>query len=229
MIVTRDLSKRYRKDGQIVEALSQVNLDVAKGEFVVVRGKSGSGKSTLLNLLGALARPSSGTVTIAVTRVDCLRGAAATAFRAQHVGIVFQMFHLVPYLSLLENVLLPELAAASSEKKHGALRARAKALLAEFGLAGRAAHRPAELSAGERQRGAIARAILRQPELLLADEPTGNLDPENAGLVLACLQRYRTQGKTVILVTHDDLSGEKAPNARVVRLENGRVHTDNNK
>jgi len=219
MIATRGLSKSFLKDGQTIEVLRGVDLEIKPGEMVVIRGKSGSGKSTLLNLLAGLARPSAGEVKVAGTRLDALSPAAATAFRAGHIGFVFQMFHLIPYLSLLDNVLLPLLTTPAG----GALRERAHRLLDEFGLAARATHLPGELSAGERQRAAIARAILREPDLLLADEAAGNLDPENAATVLSCLRRYHERGKIVILVTHHELAGLSGANVRTLQLQDGKL------
>ena len=224
MIVTSGLIKRFKKDGRLVEALRGVDLKIEKGEFAVVRGKSGSGKSTLLNVLAGLARQSAGEVEIAGTRLDRLNGAAAAAFRARHIGIVFQMFHLIPYLDLLNNVLLPLLTpagGASNGSAHG--KERAIQLLEEFGLAARATHLPGELSAGERQRAALARALLLKPEVLLADEPTGNLDPENATAVLAHLRRFHEQGGTVLLVTHHQLPGLEGVKLRELMLEEGRL------
>ena len=224
MIVTRGLIKRFKKDGRLVEALRGVDLQIEKGEFAVVRGRSGSGKSTLLNLLAGLARPSAGEVEVAGTRLDQLNGAAAAAFRARHIGIVFQMFHLIPYLSLLDNVLLPMLTSAGGPANGSAKGPeRARRLLEEFGLAGRATHLPGELSVGERQRAALARALLLEPEVLLADEPTGNLDPENTTAVLAHLRRFHEQGGTVLLVTHHELPGLENANLKYWRLEDGRL------
>ncbi|MCK6473962.1 MAG: ABC transporter ATP-binding protein [Planctomycetes bacterium] len=222
MITARNLVKRYRKDESVVEALAGVSLEVAKGEFVVVRGKSGSGKTTLLNVLAGLARPSAGEVEVAGVRIDRLDGAGSAAFRAKHVGVVFQMFHLIPYLGLLENVMLPCMAPGNGTSR-GELLERAREILKEFGLAERATHLPGECSAGERQRTALARAILRKPELLLADEPTGNLDPENARTVLDCMKRYQAQGGTILLVTHHQLPGLEDVKIRDIEMVGGRI------
>ncbi|MFH0938490.1 MAG: ABC transporter ATP-binding protein [Planctomycetota bacterium] len=219
MISVSGLSKSYLKDGRTIEVLRDVNLDIRSGEMIIIRGRSGSGKSTLLNVLAGLTQPSTGTVEIAGTRVDTLSSTAATAFRAQRIGFVFQMFHLIPYLSLLDNVLLPMLTMSVAD----ALRERAQKLLTEFDLADRATHLPGELSAGERQRTAIARAILREPDLLLADEAVGNLDPANAAVILSCLRRYHEQGKTVILVTHHELAALNSVNVRELQLQDGRL------
>ena len=190
---------------------------MTRGEFVVVEGPSGSGKSTLLLTLGGLLAPSGGSVTFDGRDIykDLSPGRRAE-WRARRVGFVFQQFHLIPYLSALDNVLAPTLALPLP----GA-RERAIELLARFRLADRSAHVPAAMSAGEQQRTALARALLHQPQLLLCDEPTGNLDGENAQAALDCLVEFHRQGGMVLLVTHH--AGAAAAAQRVLRLDRGRL------
>lgn len=182
-----------------VEVLRAVDLEVARGEAVCLRGPSGAGKSTLLLVAGAMLRPSAGRVVLDGTDVYALDGPSRAAFRAAHVGFVFQLFHLVPYLGVRENLLL-----ARSPRPPAETARRADELLERVGLDHRAAHRPGELSAGERQRAAVARALLNDPDVLLADEPTGNLDPESAAAVHDLLTEYRSGGGAVLLVTHGE-------------------------
>ncbi len=221
MISCEHLSKVFEKrDGRVV-ALSNVDLRVDEGEFLSVVGPSGSGKSTLLMILGGLIRPTSGVVTVAGTSLADLRPAELSAFRARTVGFVFQLFHLVPYLTSVENVLL---AAYSGRSGSADDRTRAEELLASMGLGDRLTHTPGELSAGEKQRVALARALFSDPPLLLADEPTGNLDPERGRVVLDHLAKIHQEGKTVVLVSH---SPEVAGVAqRTVTLRAGRLTND---
>jgi putative ABC transport system ATP-binding protein len=216
MIALHEVSKVYRSAKGDVRALDGVSLEIAAGEFVAVRGHSGCGKSTLLALVGGLALPTSGSVEVLGQRVSSLSASQRAAFRARHVGFVFQLFHLLPYLSVLDNVLV----AANNGAREKA-RADARSLLEQFGLADRLTHKPAELSAGERQRVAMARALLNRPALLLADEPTGNLDPKNALSVLELIAAYHREGGTVLLVTHDEQAAARA--ARTIELEHGRI------
>ncbi len=181
-----------------------------------MRGPSGCGKSTLLALIGGLARPTSGKVVVDGLNVATMSAAERAAFRAANVGFVFQLFHLLPYLDILQNVML-----ASSPENRRQAQDRALELLSRFGLQGRLHHRPAQLSAGERQRVAMARALLNAPTLLLADEPTGNLDPENAENVLQILADFHTEGGTIVLVTHDERAAAKAQ--RTIQLRAGRL------
>lgn len=201
MLVTIDhLGKTYAGTNPVV-ALNDVNLTLDSGEFLAVRGPSGCGKSTLLLTVGGLLRPDHGVVTINGIDPYTLTSDERAAFRGRTVGFVFQQFHLVPYLNVLENILAPNLAVASDAKD---VRQRAMSLVEEFGLADRMHHVPSELSSGERQRTALARAVLNKPGLLLADEPTGNLDHRNADVVLQHLVNYASSGGAVLLVTHDD-------------------------
>jgi len=217
MVELDNVTKAYAGPGGEVRALDGVSLAVAAGDFVAVKGPSGSGKSSLLLTIGAMVRPTRGRVRIAGTDVYALTGSARARFRAENIGFVFQMFHLVPYLSVLENVLLPTLTQRGGRDG----RKEALALLERFRLAHRADHRPAELSIGERQRAAMARALLNRPKLLLADEPTGNLDPDNATEVMDYLTEFHRDGGTVVVVTHEELAGEYAQ--RTVRIRDGRL------
>ena len=216
MVRLQDIVKTYETGRGEVRALDGVELDVRSGEFVVVRGPSGSGKTTLLMTIAAMLRPSAGSVTVDGRNLYQMSGRARAHFRARTIGFIFQMFHLVPYLNVVENVVFAAGAAGTNDA-----RARAAELLDQLAIEGRALHKPAELSAGERQRTAIARALLNHPKLLLADEPTGNLDPESATAVLGYVSEFHKSGGTVILATHQP---EAEPLAdRVVSLEDGRV------
>jgi ABC-type lipoprotein export system ATPase subunit len=209
------LSRVFRRRDGTVEALRAVDLEVASGQFVVVRGPSGSGKTTLLLALGGMLRPSAGRVLINGQDVYAMSRPERARFRATHIGFVFQMFHLVPYLNLLDNVRLAGGVTGAAEL------GRAGALLDRLGLTPRQRHRPAELSAGERQRTAIARALLNGPRLVLADEPTGNLDPDNAAEVYDALAGFHRDGGTVIIVTHG--AGADRYADRIVHLRDGRI------
>jgi putative ABC transport system ATP-binding protein len=211
MLVLQDLSKTYPRGTGIVKALDGVSLAVGPGEFVTVCGPSGSGKTTLLMIVAGMLRPSRGAVRFDEQDVYQMSGRQRAQFRARHIGFVFQMFHLVPYLSVLENVLVAAGATGKDE------RTRAEELLQQLGLDSRAGHRPAELSAGERQRTAIARALLNRPRLILADEPTGNLDPENAGSVLQHLRDFQRDGGTVMMATHGSAAQEFATRSLSLR------------
>ena len=200
------MSKVYRTRRGPVTALEKTDLEVEAGEFVAVRGPSGSGKTTLLLAAGGMLRPTSGRVEAEGRDLYGMSAAERARFRRDRLGFVFQLYHLVPYLSTLHNVRLsPGGSRGGAEKGKGKDgRARAAELLEELGLAHRVHHRPGELSAGERQRVALARALYRRPALLLADEPTGNLDPENRKIVLDRMAAFRAAGGTVLVVTHGD-------------------------
>lgn len=222
-----NLFKTYLLHRKRVPVLRGVSLEVAKGECVAVLGKSGSGKSTLLHLLGGLDRPDRGGAgggQISVDGVDLgsLRFRSLDRYRAQSVGFVFQLYHLLPELSVLENVTIASMVKGGSV---GAwTRGRAVEMLGEFGLGDRLAHRPAELSGGERQRVALARALINTPPLLLADEPTGNLDPATGGQILDLLDAFRKRNSaTMVIVTHSMDVARRAD--RVVRLVDGVVST----
>jgi len=214
MLTLEDLTRTYRTRAGQVKALDGVNLHIDKGEFVVVAGPSGSGKTTLLMMVAAMLRPSRGTVRFDERDIYAMAVPDRARFRAQNIGFVFQMFHLVPYLNVLENVLI----ARGSLGRNGH-KVRAEELIERLGLQQRIWHRPAELSAGEKQRTAIARALLNRPKLILADEPTGNLDPENARSVLQHLRDFQKDGGTVIVATHGPTAQEFA--TRTICLRNG--------
>ena len=216
MIRCDEVTKTFRKNGSEVTSLDRFTAEVADGEFVAVRGPSGSGKTTLLLTLGGMQRPSDGSVQLAGRDLYALSPAERARLRSSEIGFVFQMFHLVPYLDLLGNVLL-----ACPGKPSAEVRQRASGLMDELGLADRASHRPGELSAGERQRLAVARALLNHPKLILADEPTGNLDPENAAEVIRHLADFHRGGGTVVLVTHGEAVNAHAD--RTLSLEQGRL------
>ena len=216
MIRCEEVTKIFCKNGSKITSLDRFTAEVAEGEFVAVRGPSGSGKTTLLLTLGGMQRPSDGSVQLAGRDLYALSPAERARLRSSEIGFVFQMFHLVPYLDLLGNVLL-----ACPGKPSAEVRQRAGGLMDELGLADRASHRPGELSAGERQRLAVARALLNRPKLILADEPTGNLDPENAAEVIRHLAEFHRGGGTVVLVTHGAAADAHAD--RTLRLEQGRL------
>ena len=200
MIRLDNISKHYHKSGTTVRALDGVSLEIPKGQLALVRGHSGSGKTTMVDLIAGLTRPTSGDIFVGDLSLNAQTPPQLSALRARRIAVVFQLFHLVPYLTAMENVLLPTLAARTDNAVN-----RAEQLLGELGLSKRAKHYPAELSAGERQRCALARALLHSPDIILADEPTGNLDEESAAKVLDQLDRCRAQGATILLVSHQHL------------------------
>jgi ABC-type lipoprotein export system ATPase subunit len=216
MICLENTVKTYRTRKGDLKALNDVNLRIEKGEFVVISGPSGSGKTTLLMTIAAMLRPTSGTVSVEQNNLYAMSIRARAKFRAENIGFVFQMFHLVPYLNIVENVLLAGGTAADNNKNTKALE-----LIEQFGLAGRNYHKPAELSAGEKQRTAIARALFNRPKIILADEPTGNLDADNATSVLGYLSEFHKAGGTVILATHG-VEAERFAD-RTIYLHNGKV------
>ncbi|MEW6567731.1 MAG: ABC transporter ATP-binding protein [Chloroflexota bacterium] len=219
MIELRHLGKDYREAGRLRTVLQDVSAVIADGEFVAIRGRSGSGKTTLLNLIAGIDTPSRGEVIVDGTALSDLSSSRRTAFRRDHVGFVFQFFNLIPTLTVLENVLLPaELAGRGGHRA----RAAAFSLLEQVGLADRAAVFPDRLSGGEQQRVALARALSQQPELVLADEPTGNLDETTGEAVLRLLEDMtRSRGKTLILVTHSHRLAARAD--RVLAIEHGQL------
>ena len=218
MIELSAIRKTYRLGGSDIHALDGIDLRVARGEFVAIMGPSGSGKSTLLNVLGGLDRPDSGRYRLAQDEVSALDDDAASAVRNRRIGFVFQSFHLLPRLTVLENVLLPQRYARAPD---AGAPARARALLERIGLGQRLDHLPGQLSGGQLQRAAIARALLNQPDLLLADEPTGNLDSNSADDVMALLRELHAGGQTLVLVTHDPAIAASAQ--RTIHLRDGRV------
>jgi ABC-type lipoprotein export system ATPase subunit len=212
MLAIRRLSKSYLTPRGTVQALADISFDVGPGEFVAVQGPSGCGKTTLLLTAGGLLRPDEGQVLLDGRDLYALSPEARARFRAATVGFVFQQFHLVPYLSALENVLTPSLAAAVPDAAE-----RSRELLRRLSLAERAHHVPAQLSTGERQRTALARALLTRPRLLLADEPTGNLDEASGETVLAELAAFARGGGAVLLASHDPRAAGQAQ--RVLHFE----------
>jgi putative ABC transport system ATP-binding protein len=214
----RDVRRDYTVGAERVHALQGVSLDVERGDYVAIVGPSGCGKSTLLNLIGVIDQPSSGTVTIADKRVDAMSDREATAFRLHNIGFVFQRFYLMPILSALENVSLPmaEAKVPAAERK-----ARAAELLAYVGLSSRERHRPSQLSGGEQQRVAIARALANKPALLLADEPTGELDARTGTEIISLFERLNADGTTIVVVTHDEDLANAARHK--IHMRDGRV------
>ena len=225
LLATRDLFKSYRKGPLGIPVLQGIDMAVRAGEFLAIVGQSGCGKSTLLHLLGTLDQPDAGEVHFDGHRIDNLPGASRDLLRNRHFGMIFQFYHLLPEFTTLENVLLPALIAESTlsywlRRRHH--RRRAMELLEMVGIADRAKHKPSELSGGEMQRAAIARALLAKPRVLLADEPTGNLDRATGEQIMQMLRQLnREQKLTIVMVTHDPWIAEQAD--RVVRLVEGRI------
>ncbi len=217
MIHLENISKHYKKNDDTITALADISLHIPRSSLTLVCGPSGSGKTTLINLIAGLTRPSHGTIHLDDDDITHLSGNAYTRLRARKIALVFQMFHLVPYLNALENVLLPTLALSPAEDA----KVRALHLLESLGLEERINHFPAELSAGERQRCALARALMNRPQVILADEPTGNLDEESAGLVLEQLARARKEGAAILLVSHQHLHQISAD--QTLTLKQGRL------
>jgi putative ABC transport system ATP-binding protein len=216
----RGLSRTYGRGDTEVHALRGVDLDLPRGRFTAIMGPSGSGKSTLVHCLAGLDQASSGTVTVAGTDLGSLDDDALTVFRREHVGFVFQSFNLLPMLTALQNIVLP--LEIGGHRVDGATRERAHALAETLGVADRLGHRPAELSGGQQQRVAIARALVTGPDLLFADEPTGNLDSSTSAEVLEHLRRsVRELGQTVVMVTHDRDAAAHADD--VVTMQDGRI------
>jgi putative ABC transport system ATP-binding protein len=219
LVVVRDVEKLYRRGSEVLHILHGLQLDVGRGEFVALMGPSGSGKTTLLNLLGGLDRPTRGSVRVAGEPIDALSDRRLAAWRARHVGFVFQLYHLLPVLTAERNVELPLLLTRLSRTRR---RRQVALALAMVGLSHRARHYPRQLSGGEQQRVGIARAIASDPTLLLCDEPTGDLDRISGDEILDLLERLnRDYGKTILMVTHDPHASARA--TRTVHLDKGRV------
>jgi ABC-type lipoprotein export system ATPase subunit len=219
MIELQNVSKRYVKDSTTVHALADVNIRIDTGEFVAIVGPSGSGKSTLMNTLGLLDRADEGTYLLENQDVSGFGADQAAAVRNERIGFVFQSFHLLPKTPALENVELPLIYSSRSD-----IAGLGMAALEKVGLTDRAHHVPSELSGGQQQRVAIARALINDPALILADEPTGNLDTESGGEIMATFQELNRKGKTIVLITHDrDVA---AVANRTIRMVDGRIVAD---
>ena len=217
IVEIRNLSKAYRRGGQIVPVLSDITLDIAAGDFVALMGPSGSGKSTLLNLIAGIDKPDGGTLHVGGVDIAHMSEAELADWRAQHVGFIFQFYNLMPVLTAFENVELPLLLTqlSSAERKR-----HVETALAMVGLSDRMEHYPSELSGGQQQRVAIARAIITDPTILVADEPTGDLDRASAEDILTLMDRFNAElGKTIIMVTHDPNAARRAKSLR--HLEKG--------
>jgi putative ABC transport system ATP-binding protein len=217
----KNVTKSYVRRGQEVVALSAPQITIAQGDYVAIVGPSGSGKTTLLSLLGGMLSPTSGEVLLDDVSLFNLSVAERTALRREKIGFVFQTFNLVPYLTAIENVQVPlylaKMPAAQQQE-------RATELLTQVGLAERLHHKPSELSIGQQQRVALARTLANDPPIILADEPTGNLDPDSRGVVLDFFDEFHEQGRTIVMVTHDPAAARRA--CRTLRLVDGRVTND---
>jgi lipoprotein-releasing system ATP-binding protein len=224
ILKTEGVYKSYRMGATKVEVLKGVDLAVKKGEFVAIVGASGSGKSTLLHILGALDKPNKGVVAFEGRDLSGFSAGELNRFRNKMVGFVFQFYHLLDELSVLENVFLPVMASKSLVGWFACRRrakSRAGELLAQLGLSERANHKPYQLSGGERQRVAIGRALMNEPEVLLADEPTGNLDSATGNGILDVLEKLNKVGQTILMVTHDERIAERA--GRIITLADGKI------
>ncbi|MDA0767087.1 MAG: ABC transporter ATP-binding protein [Verrucomicrobia bacterium] len=218
-IQIRNLSKSFKKGPNLITPLEELSLEVPRGEFLALMGPSGSGKTTLLNLIAGIDTPTSGELNVDGRDIAHLSRAQLTKWRSQHVGYIFQLYHLVPILSAFENVELPLLLTKLSRSER---RVRTEAALDLVGLSDRLDHRPTELSGGQEQRVAIARAIVHDPNLLVADEPTGDLDSESATSILKLLRSLCSEhGKTIVMVTHDPRAAQAAD--RTLHLEKGKL------
>ena len=221
MISLQSVTKTFQHRGQPVTAMSSISLDIAKGDFVAIIGPSGSGKSTFLHLIGGMLSPTQGKVRIENDSLYDLSSEDRAALRKKKIGFVFQTFNLVPYLTALENVQVPLVLAGLAEEEQ---KGRAEALLGRVGLSDRLDHKPRELSVGQQQRVALARMLANNPSLILADEPTGNLDPETAEGIMEFLGQLNGEGRTIVMVTHDSRMAGRAK--RTLRLVNGTIQVN---
>jgi putative ABC transport system ATP-binding protein len=222
LVGIRDLRKVYHRGGERIDVLQGVNLEIPQGDFLALMGPSGSGKTTLLNLMGGLDTPTEGTITVGQDRIDNMSGGKLSAWRARHIGFVFQLYNLLPVLTAARNVELPLLLTKLGKADR---RKRVQVALSVVGLADRANHYPRQLSGGQEQRVGIARAIVTDPTLLLCDEPTGDLDRKSGDEFLDLLQALnRDHGKTIVMVTHDPHAAARAK--RTLFLEKGQLVTE---
>jgi len=221
MIALQSVSKHFQHRGKPIAALDKVTLEIPKGDFVAIIGPSGSGKSTFLHLLGGMLSPTEGKVRIENDSLYDLSSEQCSVLRKKKIGFVFQTFNLVPYLTALENVQVPLVLAGLAEEEQ---KRRAEALLGRLGLSDRLDHKPRELSVGQQQRVALARMLANDPALILADEPTGNLDPETAEGIMNFLGELNGEGRTIVMVTHDLRLAGRAK--RALRLVNGTIQAN---
>ncbi len=219
MIRLEHIKRTYRVGGQTINALNDVDLEIGEGEFVAIMGRSGSGKSTLLNMLGCMDRPDAGRYTLDQQAVSEMDDDQLSAVRNRYMGFIFQSFHLLPRLTALQNVLLPRRYHEQGEREEDVQRARA--LLARVQLSDRLDHKPNELSGGQRQRVAIARALINRPRVILADEPTGNLDSRTSDDIMDLLQELNRDGQTIVMVTHEPDIAEFAQ--RTIHMMDGKI------
>lgn len=224
LIKIRDISRRYVIGAETIHALRSVSLDVHKGEFLALMGPSGSGKSTLMNILGCLDTPSGGSYILNGNRVSDMTEDELADIRNKEIGFVFQTFNLLPRATALDNVALPLIYAGFGQTQR---RERARTALESVGLGNRTTHRPNELSGGQRQRVAVARALINNPSIILADEPTGNLDTKTSIEIMALLEEIHSRGNTIILVTHEEDIAQHAH--RIVRMRDGVIEEDSKK
>jgi putative ABC transport system ATP-binding protein len=220
LIELKNVSKSYPTDGGEVPALQGINLSIDEGELILLSGKSGCGKTTLLNMIGGLDQPTAGEIMIGNRNIVTLTEKERTLFRRREVGTVFQAFNLIPMLTVEENIALPRLLDGFSQES---LISRIETLLRQMGLSHRRTHRPSELSGGEQQRVAIARALINDPKVILADEPTGNLDSQTGMQILSLLaEMNQNQGRTIIMATHSREADALA--SRIIKLKDGKIH-----
>lgn len=217
-IKLEDVQKKYHLGDTIVEALKDANVVIEEGDFVAIMGPSGSGKSTLMNMIGALDVPTSGEVSVGGTEISTLSEDDLAVLRSKKIGFVFQQFNLIPSMNATENVALPMLFRGKSKKERTE---RAQKILTKVGLGERLTHMPSELSGGQRQRVSIARSLANDPDIILADEPTGNLDSETGENIMDLLTELNEEGKTIIMVTHDENDAEYAN--RLINIVDGKV------
>jgi len=222
VISLQKIHRSYHVGGQTIHALDAVDLDIAEGEFLAIMGRSGSGKSTLLNMLGCMDRPDGGRYLLDERAVSDMDDDELSAFRNRYIGFIFQSFHLLPRLTTLENVLLPRRYHVDGQQP--ADQERAGRLLDRVGLGDRLQHKPNELSGGQRQRVAIARALINEPRLVLADEPTGNLDSRTSDDIMSLLQELNGEGQTIVMVTHEPDIATWA--SREIQMMDGRIHAE---